>query len=402
VFAIRATQTFDGERFLPGGGATVLVDDGTILGVEPVGFPVPDGCPLTSYDGTLLPGLVDTHAHLTCDGSVGALDKVAGYSPDELQAVIAASLAEQVAAGVTTVRDLGDVDYCTLVRRDAPGPTEPRMAVAGPPITTAGGHCHFLGGVVTGEAGMRAAVAERVERGVDVVKVMASGGMLTPGSDVFGTQFSDDELRCLVETAHNAGLPVLAHAHSLTAVRQAMQAGVDGIEHFSCLTSDGPVYPADLVQEVADRGIAVCLTMGNDQAEIDRLPEPPPGLKVMLERLGLTSAQAMALRRQAVSTLAAAGARLVNGVDAGIAPVKRHGNAWRAVLDVHLSGQSIGQALASATSVSADACGFGGVTGRLAPGYDADLLVVDGDLATEPDALGRPVAVVVRGTLLPP
>ncbi len=401
MFAIRATQTFDGERFLPGGGATVLVQDSTILGVEAVGFPVPDGCALTSYEGTLLPGLVDAHVHLVGDGSLTALDKVSGYSPDELQAVISASLAEQAAAGVTTVRDLGDLNYCTLDRRDRPGPTEPRIAASGPPVTIVDGHCHFLGGVVAGEEGVRAAVAERVERGVDVVKVMASGGMLTPGSDVFGTQFTDAELRCLVDTAHRAGLPVLAHAHSLLAVRQAMQAGVDGIEHFSCLTPDGPVLPVDVVQEVADRGISVCLTMGNDPDQMGNLPEPPPAMKALLELLGLTPAQAFALRREAVSALTDLGVPLLNGVDAGVTPIKRHGNAWRAVLDVHRSGVSIEQALASATSVTAEACGFAGVTGRLAAGYDADLLVVDGDLATEPDALGRPVAVVVRGTPLP-
>ena len=108
VFGLRVGCVFDGVQFLPG-GRTVLVEGGTIRGIEPYGFREPDGCPVTTYDGTLLPGLVDTHVHLVGDGSMGALDKVAGYSADELDAVLSTSLAEQAAAGVTTVRDLGDI-----------------------------------------------------------------------------------------------------------------------------------------------------------------------------------------------------------------------------------------------------------------------------------------------------
>ena len=397
VFGLRVGRVFDGERFLPG-GRTVLVEGGTIRGIEPHGFREPDGCPVTTYDGTLLPGLVDTHVHLVGDGSMGALDKVAGYSADELDAVLSTSLAEQAAAGVTTVRDLGDIGYCTVARRERLGPAEPRIAAAGPPLTVPDGHCHFLGGVVTGETEIRAAVAERVERGVDVVKVMASGGMLTPGTDTFACQFGDEHLRFLVEAAHAAGLPVVAHAHALSAAIQVVAAGVDGLEHASLLSADGIVLPETLLADLVASRIAVCPTMGNDLSGM--VGGPPPGLLASYARIGLTLEEAFARRLETVAMMVGAGVRLVNGVDAGVSPPKRHGNAWRAVVDLVRAGATVARALSAATSDAADVCGFGGVTGRIAAGYDADLLVVDGDLQADPDALGRPVSVVVRGTPL--
>ncbi len=107
----------------------------------------------------------------------------------------------------------------------------PWIVASGPPITIPGGHCGYLGGEVSGADEIVAAVRERVERRVDVVKVMASGGLVTTGSDMFSPQFSIEELRLLVEQAHAAGLPVTAHAHAAAAVDQAVAVGVERIEH---------------------------------------------------------------------------------------------------------------------------------------------------------------------------
>ena len=274
MHAIRATSAFDGHRFLDD-GVTVIVDGSRIAGVEGPGHELPDGCEVTTYDGTLLPGLVDTHVHLVADATLGGLERTPTLSDDELDAVMAASLARQAAAGVTTVRDLGDRAYRTLAVRDRSAPGVPRVVCAGPPLTVPEGHCHFLGGSAEGEAGITAAVQERVERGVDVVKVMASGGMLTPNTDVTGTQFSADELALAVRLSHAAGLPVVAHAHSQAGARHAFEAGVDGIEHFTCLTPDGIRTPDDLLPQLAARGVVVGPTLGND---LDQLPPLELGL----------------------------------------------------------------------------------------------------------------------------
>lgn len=398
--AFRARHAYDGESFL-GTGATVLVQDGTISGVEPYGFQVPGDCPVTDYDaGTLLPGLIDAHTHLVADSAVGALDRVAGYSAAEIDEVISRALRDQLQAGVTTVRDLGDRNFCVLDRRDrqSSGPvTEPAIVASGPPLTSKDGHCHYLGGAVSGTAEIIAAVAERAGRGADIIKVMASGGVNTPGSDVMRTQFSTADLQLIVDQAHAAGLAVTAHAHGTPAVEQAIAAGVDGIEHCSCVTDRGFGDVSDeTVAALARSGIVVCPTIGLDQVMMKSM-SPPPHLKATLDRLGLTARQMLQSRWDFVSRLHQAGVRLVSGVDSGIAPPKRHGTLPYAVCELVTAGLTVAGALATATSQAALACGAGGRKGRLAPGHDADLLVADGDLETDAGALHRPRSVLLRG-----
>jgi imidazolonepropionase-like amidohydrolase len=394
MHATRAAHAFDGTRFLPG-GATVLVEAGRIVGVETGRAELPDGVEVTEYAGTVLPGLVDCHTHLVADASFGGLER-AGALPDEaIDGVIADSLRAHAVAGVTTVRDLGDRDYRTLAFRQRPG--LPRVVGSGPPLTTPGGHCHFLGGAVDDD--LQAVVAEHAERGVDVIKVMASGGFATPETDQLGAQFTVAELTALVDAAHVAGLPVVAHAHSLLGMQNALAAGVDGIEHFTGLTPEGPRIDDDLLDEVAGQGVYVDLTMGNDRAFHAQMPAPPPPLAALMARLGVTSFDAFyATRIGVLSRLREHGVAVVTGVDSGMGPTKRHGNAWRTVGELVEGGYPVAEALAAATSLAADACGLGAETGRLAAGYAADVLVVDGDLAKDLLLLSAPRAVLVRGT----
>lgn len=393
MHAIRSAHAFDGTRFLPG-GATVLIEGDRIVGVETGRVDLPDRVEVTEYAGTVLPGLIDCHTHLVADATLGGLERVGTMSDEAIDAVIEDSLRAHAVAGVTTVRDLGDRDYRTLAFRDRAD--LPRVVASGPPLTTPAGHCHFLGGAVEGD--VRAAVAERAERGVDVIKVMASGGFATPGSDQVGTQFTRGEVTAMVEEAHGLGLPIVAHAHSLRAMEDALAAGVDGIEHFSGLTSDGARIDDDLLDEVVRRGVYVDLTMGNDRSLHALLPAPPPPLAALMARLGVeTFDEFYASRIGVLRQLHEHGVVVVTGVDSGMAPVKRHGNAWRTVGELVEAGYPVDEALAAATSVSAEACGLAGETGRLAEGHAADVLVVSGDLARDVSALGAPRAVLVRG-----
>ncbi|MFC5179270.1 amidohydrolase family protein [Nocardioides taihuensis] len=397
MHAWRAAHAFDGERFLEG-GVTVLVDGARIAGVEAGDHVLPHDCPVTSWDGTLLPGLVDAHVHLVGDGTPGGLERAGQDDDATLDRTIRASLARHAAAGVTTVRDLGDAHYRTLAHRDRHGPGEPRIVAAGPPVTVPGGHCHFLGGAASGVAGVRAAVSAHTERGVDVIKVMASGGMVTTGTDVLGAQFSPEELHALVEECHGAGLAVLAHAHSLAGVRHAVAAGVDGLEHGTCLTATGIAVPDDeLLDALVAGGVTVDPTLSVDPAHVLPLDELPPNMRAVVERLGIEPGRLSHARAPQLRAMHRRGVRLVTGTDAGAAPPKRHGGAWRAVVDLLLADLPVAEALATATSYAADACGLRDETGRLRAGLAADLLVVDGDLVAEPEALGRPVAVLVRG-----
>jgi imidazolonepropionase-like amidohydrolase len=346
---LRAAQVYDGTDFL--GRGCVYVDGESIAGVERGHPDPPSGADVRSYDGTLLPGLIDSHVHLVSNGDVGSLERAGLATVEALDAAIRASLAAQVSGGVTTVQDLGDREYRTLAFRAQPG--LPRVVVSGPPLTVPDGHCHYLGGVVTGIDGIRRAVAEHAARGVDVIKVMATGGMVTAGTDVYAAQFTDPELASCVEAGHAAGLRVLAHAHALEGVRQAIRTGVDGIEHFTCLTQAGIVTPEDLLADLVASGITVDQTLGVDASQAPPLDRMPPGIKGVLERLGLDLETFRATRIDQAELLRAHGVRVVVGTDAGAAPTKRHGAAWRAVLEMVDAGYPIAEALAAATSHAA-------------------------------------------------
>ena len=399
MFAIRANHAFDGEDFRAA-GATVLVDDAGIVGVEPLRYEPPSDCDLVDYgDATVLPGLIDTHVHLVGDSRVMALERLAEYSPEEIDAVVIESLRRQLAAGVTTVRDLGDWHFNVVERRDAQRQVDdalPWIVASGPPITTPGGHCGYLGGDVSGADEIVAAVRERVERRVDVVKVMASGGMATTGSDVFVPQFLIEELRLLVEQAHAAGLPVTAHAHSAAAVDQAVAAGVEGIEHASSRATE------EQLAALAASGIAVCPTLGGfNTKSLAALLAVAPRFQQIFADAGLTPESYLEIRMSALRRMTTFGVRLISGDDAGIGPDKAHGRYAEAVIELEQVTGTV-PALVAASSDAAAAIGLGRSKGRLRRGYDADLLVVGGDLAADLTALRDVRQVLLRGVPVSP
>ena len=170
---------------------------------------------------------------------------------------------------------------------------------SGPPLTSVNGHCHFLGGEVASSAQISAAIRERMDRGVDIVKVMASGGMLTPGSDVMRTQFSSEDLRAIVGQAHDHGLPVTAHAHGLPAVEQSVDAGIDCIEHCSCLTDQGFGFSDELADRIAEMDVAISCVI--PPPPLLDLSTAPPAIQ-KLAATGLTPRRARELRADDRST----------------------------------------------------------------------------------------------------
>jgi imidazolonepropionase-like amidohydrolase len=388
TLAIRAARLFDGVGAACTKDPLVLVEDGRIVRVEQ-GTAPPPGAELLDLPGaTLLPGLLDPHVHLGFDGAPGPIERLVARSDTAVLESMRIAAADHLAAGVTTVRDLGDRDYLAVRLRDGNRGVLPTVLAAGPPITTVDGHCAVLGGAVTGAAAIRAAVRERADRGADVVKIMASGGGMTTTTKMYEPQFTCDELAAALDEAHRVGLPVTVHAHALEAIRNALAVGVDGIEHCSFLTADGVDAAEDVVAELVARQVPVTAALG--MRPVAGAPPPPP----MVQRN-------LVAMKAAIGGLFARGGLVMAGPDAGIAPQKPHGVLPRALLDMVVElGLDPAAVLRANTSVAAAALGLGATKGRVAPGFDADLLAVDGDPLTDMSALLRPAAVVVRGQRL--
>ncbi len=344
MFGIQAARLFDGVNPSPLLRPVVLLEGGRVVSVQRQGGSLPTA-QVTQFPGaTLLPGLVDAHVHLIFRGTRDPIGDLTELS-----------------------RDLG---------------AGPEVLASGPPMTVPHGHCWFLGGEADGEGNLQRAVRERADRGVDVIKVMASGGEMTPGSRSWEPQYTVAELRAAVLEAQRSGIPLTAHAHSVEGIRRAVAAGVRMIEHCTFLTADGVIPDARLIEAIVDAGVVVSITVGFD-------PSGPELSPAAAERMRGVLLGALRLRD--------AGGTLVCGSDAGVSKHKPHGVLPYSVGAMVSAGFTPLEALRSVTSVAAEACGVGNRKGRVAPGYDADLLAVDEDPLQNIHALHRVVAVYRAG-----
>lgn len=372
MWGLRAARLFDGFDFVAD-PIVVVGDDGRVVSV---GRPAPEGLTLRDLgDQTLLPGLVDCHQHLVFDMQGTLESQVAGLSDVELTERARSNARRALLGGVTTLRDLGDRGYVTLGLRD--DPDLPTIVCSGPPITPPGGHCWYLGGEVEGNDGLRAAVAERAGRGCDVVKIMVTGGAMTPSFPLWKSQFSHAEVALVVEEAHRHGLPVAAHCHGVEGISAAVEVGVDSIEHCTFFTSDMESAPPDeLLDRLAASNTALSATWGNNR---ERTMPPPwdAAVPVIEAALGRVHSR---------------GGTVVVGTDAGIHGFKPHDVLPHALPTLLSAGMTTVQALRAITSKAADVCRTPD-RGRLAPGCPADLMAVDGDPASDPAALVRIAAV---------
>ncbi|GAA6526040.1 amidohydrolase family protein [Intrasporangium sp. DVR] len=387
MHVIRARQVFDGRQFR--GAADLVLDGPNVVGVRTPSEYASAVVVEDLGDVTILPGLVDAHQHLTWDCSP---DPVAWHTEHDDRQLLEqgrSNARRALAAGVTTVRDLGSRGRTALDLREETARSAtagPTILVAGPALTTPGGHCWFLGGECADAADLVRAVARLDEAGVDVIKVMATGGTITPGSAPHESQFGAAALTAVVEAAHAAGLPVAAHAHGTGGVADAVTAGVDTIEHCSFFTAGGVAADPELVRRLAGSATIASLTGGT-------VPGAPL-LPAIAARLPALLAHIRALRD--------AGVRCILSTDAGIGPNKPPDVLPLAIAQaVQLVGIPIADALAMCTSLAADAIGVGSRAGRLGPGVSADALVVAGRLDHDPSALARPVRVLRGGVPVP-
>jgi imidazolonepropionase-like amidohydrolase len=406
---VLAEALIDGTGAPPRPNAAVAIVDGRIETVcDRAEAAIRPGESVDDVTGTLLPGLIDAHVHLVFDhGPDHALTRavVERSSLPELTLRAVRNARQCLLAGVTTVRDCGDRGFVTVALRDAISEglaIGPRILASGPPITTTAGHLHWCGGVADSFDEARRRVRERCEAGVDWVKVMASGGNMTAGSNPLEPQYTGDEMSAMVSDAHRLRRPVSAHSLNADSNRRAVAAGVDTIEHCAWATPDGADgYDPELVRTMAERGSWVCLTLAGIDREL--LPTRHDAPESAFDKLAKLRDRHANIRR-----MIAAGVPVILASDAGVR-YSRFEEFWQTLLCASLAlDLSPIDCIHRATALPATALGIPDL-GVIAPGRRADLLKVAGDLSTDFTALSRVVAVwkdgreVVRdGMLRPP
>ncbi|MDW8098064.1 MAG: amidohydrolase family protein [Anaerolineae bacterium] len=384
---LKAKWLLDGTGAPPIEDAALLVRDGRVAAVGPrAAVPTPSGTEeidLGSY--TLLPGLIDAHVHLVGNSRPGSLAGTQHESDEWLLLRAAANAQAALAAGLTTVRDCGGRGtlIISLAKAIAAGMIPgPRIVSCGAPITTTGGHCYFLGLEAEGIEGVQRAVRQMHKAGADFIKVMVTGGGLTPGSNPRRSQYSLAELQAIAEDAHRLGKRVAGHVHGTEGIRRAVAAGFDTLEHCSWLAAQGMErdYDEEIVQEIFRRGIYVCRTI----AGFERVPleEATPQHRLWPDY-------------EVFRNMVKAGVQLIAGSDAGIDETPISEFAYTLETMAGFGGMSAKEVLASATRVAAEAIGLADQVGTLEVGKRADAIAVEGNPLEDLRVL-RQVAVVIR------
>jgi imidazolonepropionase-like amidohydrolase len=371
----------------------IVVEDGKIVsvGADP-GAADPAARAIDLSGKTVLPGLIDAHTHITFDPKFG-YDRLAISLPRE--ALIGAKNARiTLLAGFTTIRNVGATEFADIALRDAinagdvPGP---RLDASGPALSITGGHCddnllpyewHATEvGVADGVENVQHKVREIIKYGADVIKVCATGGVLSLGDNPQASQFTQEELRAIIADAHRLGRKVAAHAHGSQGILWAAEAGVDSIEHGSYIDDAG-------IAAMKAHGTYLVPTLYLGDWFLENAPKTgvPPQMLAKAREV-------MPAARKNLAHAFASGVKVGFGTDAAVYP---HGlNAHEFAVMVRL-GLTPLQSIQAATVNDADLLGWSDRVGVIEPGHFADIIAVDADPLEDVTALER-VKFVMKG-----
>ena len=377
-------NVWDGEGFAP--ADALVFNGGKIQAVGALDdLPASRGDRVIDCSGlTAIPGLIDAHVHLELSpDDAKPPDKLA--TAERLPAM--AERAEAMArAGITTGRDLGggawlEIEIRGRINRGAL--LGPRLLCAGQPITSVAGHCHFWGGEAAGFAEAEAVLRRQLEHGVDLIKVMATGGRMTRGSNQIDPQFDLPTLSQIVDLAASHELPVAAHCHGTEGIRIAAEAGVRTIEHCSWVGQAGWAsdYRPEVAAAMAERGVWVSPTVSR-------------GWRRFLDNPDSTTLKRI---QAAFKDMRSRDIPFIASTDAGIPGVYHHHLPQALPVFAAIAGLTPEAALRTATSAAAKGLGISQVTGRLKPGLSADIVLVHGNPLDDLTVLAEPAAVWARG-----
>jgi imidazolonepropionase-like amidohydrolase len=371
----------------------VLIDGQVIKSIGAAGsVPIGNGIEIVDLTGcTLMPGMIDSHVHLGFDRTVDPMTRRSIESDAHLLLRIAENARKLLSAGVTTARDLGGRDFLELEVRDAIEAglaIGPHLVCATRPITVSGGHCWYMGGEADTPDAIRQVARENLRAGADCLKIMATGGNMTPvGPPTWRAQFRLDELKVAVEEAGIRNRHIASHAHGAEGIRNSALAGVTTIEHCSFVTADRTAIAAeidpDVVGIIVEKAIYVCPTVSGNL--IRRNATEPGRIDAVLRRL---------------ERMREAGVRLIAGTDSGfgLGALENRMDDYVGGLDVFaLAGWDNASIIEAATVLPAQAMGIDHLCGSLDEGKRADVIAVRGNPLERLGDLRRIESVLVSG-----
>lgn len=395
--AIRAGRLIDGKSAEPISNAIILIEGDRIAAVGQ-GLQIPTGVEVIDLSqSTILPGLIDCHTHIVSQPE-NYYEDLFRRSPIDIAVTAHIYARRTLEAGFTTVRDVGEPEFIDVALRNAINSGKvvgPRMQVATLAVGATGGHADLVGfspyikigqfsGIADGVDEIRKLIRFEVKNGADLIKMIATAGVLSEEESVGAPQFSFEEMQVIVEEAARWGKKVAAHAHGTEGIKLAVRAGVASVEHGSLIDDEG-------IQLMKERGTYLVGDIYNHDfiiTEFKRLGFPDKILEKE-KRLG-------ELQREKYARAAKAGVKLAYGTDAGVYP---HG--WNAKQFVYMvrAGLTPMEAIKTATVNAADLLGWSDRVGTVAPGLYADLIAVAGDPLKDISELER-VKFVMKGGVI--
>lgn len=396
---LKADRLIDGTGADPVPNAAVLIEDGRIAQIAAA-----DAIPLAPDDavdvievsgGSIMPGFIEMHSHIHCSAELDAYTHITTESDEVFLMRAVGAVRAALASGVTTMRDLGARNQVAFPIKQAiddgiiPGP---RLIVAGTPITTTGGHCNSFGTEADTTADVVRAVRQQFKLGAGYIKIMATGGGFTPGTNVRAPQYSAETLKAAVQDAERLGLRVAAHCHASTGVRNCVEAGVHNLIHCSWLAEDPQqMYdydPAD-ADMIAEKGIWVDPTLALNR--LNRLRGKQTGGSAMSDPQR---------RFEILRDMWDRGVKFVTGMDSGMTNARFGDFAYIPQVMVEEMWITPMEAIICATQTSAECLGIAHETGTLEAGKSADVVIVEGDPSLDITALHNVDTIVAQGRVV--
>jgi len=392
--AIRAGRLIDGRGGPPIANAIILIEGERITAVGP-GLAIPPNARVIDLShSTVLPGFIDCHTHVTSQPSDYYTD-IFRRSPIDIAITAHLYAKRTLEAGFTTIRDVGSAEFIDVALRNAinhgdiPGP---RIQAATLAVGSTGGHNDLSGfspylrfntfsGVADGIDDIRKLVRLEVKNGADVIKMIASAGVLSEEESVGAPQYSQEEMNAVVDEAAMWGRKVAAHAHGAEAIKRAIKAGVASVEHASLIDDEG-------IRLAKERGTYLVMDIYNDDfimSEYKRMGYP----QKILDK----EARIGRMQRENFKRAAQAGAKLAYGTDSGVYPHGWNGKQFAKMVEWGLTPM---QAIQTATVNAADLLGWSDRVGSVQPGRFADIVAVTGDPLADIHELEK-VTFVMKG-----